>query len=273
MQVKRPTRHAHSESNHGVVGMMHRIVPQPLIGVGLALLATAAIATGWRVALPSMSLRQHATLLVALCLAVVLSRFWPIRIGSATRLYLSSIPLYLLTCAFDPVVAASAVAGSLLVREIATCRECANRSGTILAQVGRWTLLSYGVSSLVHLWSTDYLMIMGVFAGLVLWLGDIITCPLVFAPITRQRPRSIITSAFKQSFIGEMMQYTIAWLCLMLGMSALNSSDGWIAAANVVVTIIFTVVLLYLYLKGEEGLADAQRHLPDLVPQPATSRR
>jgi hypothetical protein len=100
-------------------------------------------------------------------------------------------------------------------------------------------------------------------AAPLLWIGDVLTCPLVFTPATGVRPAKVMAMAARQSYAGELMQYFIAMLTLLLFRTGiLWTGVLWVDVLSLLL-IVAPVILLYLYLKGEDAL---EREAPPLVP-------
>jgi hypothetical protein len=178
----------------------NRSTTKLLVGVPLLIVALAATATTWAIHPPAALSPLEALLLLGLTGVVGGSRLWAVRIGKATRLYITSVPLYLLCCLFSPALAATAIGIGMLAREISVCKECANTAGTIAAQVGRWILLGLGVSAMVSLWPGEYIGYAALLALALLWLGDVLTFPFVFTPVSGQDPLVTAMTAARQSF-------------------------------------------------------------------------
>jgi hypothetical protein len=247
-----------------------RTWPRPLIGVVVLTAAILVTLAAWTSQpLAPLSWHEYA-LLGILALSVVASRRWPIRIGQATRINFASVSLFFLTVLYAPALTALAVGVSMLAAELTVCRECHNTSGDIMAQVGRWTLLACGVSAVVHYWSTDYLVYTGMLAALLLWAGDILTCPVVFSPMTGKDPLATIAFAVRESYLGEMMQYLVAVLSLLFFISGFTSVNFWWADLEGALMIVFPISLLYVYLKSEDEMRRSRLSDEELYgPEPA----
>jgi hypothetical protein len=142
----------------------------------------------------------------------------------------------------------------MLAAELTVCRKCQNTSGDVMAQVGRWALLACGVSGIVHFWSSDYLVYTGMLAALLLWAGDILTCPIVFSPMTGKDPLSVVALVVRQSYLGEMMQYLVAVLSLLFFISGFTSTTLWWADLEGVLMVVLPISLLYVFLKSEDEM-------------------
>jgi hypothetical protein len=251
------------QRNEAVTAPVDHFPPQVVLGALLGLTVVAALVVELTLRQPILGSRADAALLFLLTGAVAGSRLWPIRIGKSTRIYVASIPLYLVTCVFVPPVAALAVGIGMLSREVSVCRACKNAAGSISAQVGRWMLLAFGVSAMVHGFPQAYEGFGLMLAAPLLWIGDVLTCPLVFTPATGVRPAKVMAMAARQSYAGELMQYFIAMLTLLLFRTGiLWTGVLWVDVLSLLL-IVAPVILLYLYLKGEDAL---EREAPPLVP-------
>jgi hypothetical protein len=154
-----------------------------------------------------------AVLATALAVGVVLSYRFPVHIQRSTKVFAASVILFLMASLLDPPLAciSAAVAvfsgswfmrseGSLLLSDIAT--DASRLSLCVLAAsaVAHWTPIA----------GDRPLMLLP--AGLVLWLGDILTAPLIYYPITRDPPTVMIARLFRESGAAEAYQYLLGML-------------------------------------------------------------
>jgi hypothetical protein len=211
---------------------------------------------------PSTIPTRDLALLTVLTLAISGSRMWPVRVGQATRVYVASVPLYLLACLFAPPVAAAAVGMGMLGREISVCRECGNHVGTLAAQVGRWMLISCIVSAVVHAFPSAYLAYAAALGAGLMYAGDVLTSPFVFSPITGIGPRELIGTVVRQSYSGELMQYLIAMLTLLLFRTGILWTGILWVDMLAILMVMLPIVLLYLYLKAEDRARILEEPLP-----------
>jgi hypothetical protein len=104
----------------------------------------------------------------------------------------------------------------------------------------------------MHVVPSAYLVAAGVGAVFLLWAGDVITCPLVLSlPPGAGLPATIWRIA-QRSYLGELMQYLTAFLLFAM----LQTGFDW-SLFLIGPQILVLMVLLYLFLKGEEDLAQA----------------
>jgi HD-GYP domain-containing protein (c-di-GMP phosphodiesterase class II) len=238
-------------------------VLQPQIGIvtlGLALLALGASAgtgaphlRGWI---------NGETLVLAACLlaAVIASHQYPIHIRHNTKVYVCSIPLYLMVALLPPPLAMTVIglgiaAGQLLVR-----RQRGTTWSDTATDAGRWMLLGLLGASVaqLHLPVADGVLreIPLAAAALVLWAGDILSCPLSLGPITKEHPRRIITSVVRQGGMAEAAQHFVGMLGALVVLQQV-----W-----ALILLALPTALIYLVFRKEmdrdtfqllEGMADA----------------
>lgn len=223
-----------------------------LARVGVFVGACLAAVAAWMLARPaSLSVRDQV-LLICLAAGIVASGWFPIHVGSKTNLYVSGLPLYLLAALFAPPLAVGAVAVGMLTREASLCLRCANTVSQIMAQVGRWMLIVLAVSSIMHAVPGAFLVAAGVGAVFLLWLGDVVTCPLVLSLPPGVNLSKTIWRIAQRSYLGELMQYLTAFLLFAMLQTGFDWSLFLIGPQIVVL-----MILLYLFMKGEEDLAQA----------------
>lgn len=242
--------------------------PGQLVGGVLLLTAIGTDLVAWAAERPVPLASTDEALLLMLTAAVGASYWFPIRIGKRTHLYLASIPLYLLCALYAPAVGMTAIGIGLATRELTICRRCNNTPGQVAGQIGRWMLLSFIVSSVVRLWPADYLLFAGALAGVMLWLGDVWTSPLVVLSGPGEGGVRKILRLMRQSYAGELMQYLIGLLTLGL----LGPGSGLLGLVYVP-SIILSVVLLYLYLKAADEMSQSSPALAGEAPAEEQSFR
>jgi hypothetical protein len=149
---------------------------------------------------------------IALIAALVLSNFVSLPLDRGARLWISSIPCFLIAATLAPAAAMAAMGLGMGIKEIAVCRRCGNTASQVAGQVGRWMFLAVIGSALCHL---GPLLLTGAFLGIFLWIGDILTAPLVLSAgtIWFAAPYTI-SGLMKTSWSGEFMQYLSAYFVL-----------------------------------------------------------
>ncbi len=193
---------------------IRRLLPQPLIGVGAVLVAMGVAAGSWAwVPLGGTRGQETTLLLLALCLltALVASYRFPIHIRLGTKVYMGSVVLYLIATLLPPALAATTVFLGSLVGEFSVQASTGNRPSVIATQTGRWVCIALLGSLVAHFPGGDTTVEV-VAAAVVLWAGDILTSPLVLAPITGERPLRIIALVAQGAGPGEGAQYLVGML-------------------------------------------------------------
>jgi len=223
-----------------------RLTPQERIAGELALFAVLTTILTWILWRPTAPSGGDEVILLCLLAAVAGSNHLPVRIGQKTTIYFSSVPLYLLCCLFSPPIAAAATGLAMLTRELSVCKRCGNTPDLIASQVARWTLLSLGVSIVVHQWPADYVFYTGTLAAALLWAGDIATCIFIFPSRSSAGPVATMVAVARETYALELMQYLIALFVLML----LRSGSPWVLGIAYMPMILLSLLLLYLYLRS-----------------------
>lgn len=246
-------------------GLFGRNRAAALIGLAVFVPAITLVFVSLLVGRPVINSAADGGLLIFLVSAVASSRLWPIRVGRATALYVATVPLYLLACLFSPPIAAASVGVGMLARETSACRVCANSAGSVLTQVGRWILLTFLASAAVHAWSTSYLGYSILLAVAILWIGDILTSPLILSPVIGTPPFQTIVTVARQTYSGELIQYLIAMMTVLLFRTGiLWTGIIWVDVLAAMM-LVSPLLLLYLYLQGEDSA-------PQVPSTPAGSR-
>ncbi|HKO23444.1 MAG TPA: HAMP domain-containing sensor histidine kinase [Chloroflexota bacterium] len=195
---------------------LRRLLPQPLVGAGTVALAVLALAVAWfRAPLRIGGPQTVPVMLVALGLvsALVVANRFPIPIRRQQKIYMASVPVYLLAVLVPPPLAATAAGVGTLLGELVMRARRGNSAGTIASEVGRRALVVLLGALVAHLPAEGALhTVLWVGAALVLGAGDIITCPLVLAPLTGEPPLKIIVAAAQQASLMEGAQYLMGLL-------------------------------------------------------------
>lgn len=146
-----------------------------------------------------------------LLLAAIVSHVFPVHIRHNTKINVSSVPLYLMVILLSPALAAAAVGLSVLADGLMFRVQRGNYLSDIATEVGRWIVVTFCGSAVAHLpalqgsLSALHLLV----GGAVLWVGDILSSPLVLAPISGESPRSIVLTMAREAGPAEAAQYLV----------------------------------------------------------------
>jgi signal transduction histidine kinase len=126
---------------------------------------------------------------------------------------MASVPYYLLAVLVPPALAATAAGVGALLGELSTRAQRGISAGDIASEVGRRVLVVLLGALVVHLPGEGALRtVLLVGAAVVLCAGDIVTCPLVLAPMTGEPPLKIIVAVAQQASLMEGAQYLLGLL-------------------------------------------------------------
>ena len=199
------------------------IMRQPLVATSMA--AFAILGMGAALLLGLFSAAQPPTGLIfgaggILSGIVLLAYAFPVYIRHNTKICLTSIPLFLLAAVLPPVLAGCWTFLAVLAAE----RLVQGRRGTAIADIvtnaSRWSLLTFAASAVAqlplggHTGMTPAVMLVA--AGVLLWVGDLATLPIVLIPVSGEHPARIIASTVKEGGLAEASQYAIAVMGIAL---------------------------------------------------------
>jgi signal transduction histidine kinase len=191
-----------------------------------------------------------ALLALGLVIAIVVATRFPIHIRRKTKVHMASVPFYLLAVLVPPALAATAAGVGALLGELSVRAQRGNSAGDIASEVGRRVLVVLLGALVAHLpWEGTLHTVPLVGAAIVMGVGDIVTCPLVLAPMTGEPPLKIIAAVARQASLMEGAQYLLGLL-------------GVLAAAKQVWALALLTLptgLVYLSFRATVQAEDAQQ--------------
>jgi len=223
--------------------------PQPAIGGVTATLALGALVGAWRG--PTRGMEGHDALLAVLLLVLISAAFqWPLHIQRQTKVYMTSVPYYLLAVLVAPPLAATAAGLGALMGELSVRRRRGNTGSFVASQVGRRTLVVL-LGALVADRLGDVGMRVPALLGaaVVLEGGDIVTCPLSLAPLWGERPRRVLVLVARKASVIEAAQYLLGVLGALAARQQL-----WTA-----ILLVLPTVLVYLAFRAMARAEEARR--------------
>jgi hypothetical protein len=220
-----------------------------------ALLAlTVAWSQGLGMAGPENTM-QTTLVAVGLVIAVVLAFRFPIHIRHDTKIYMGSVPLYLIVALLPPPLAATMVGVAIVTGELMVRPQRGTFLSDIATEAGRWTLIALPAALFAHthpiLPASFHHAARFTGAAFILWLGDILTCPLVIVPVSGEPPLRIIMRAAREAGLPEAAQY-------MVGVLGAVVSFGQMSA---LVLIALPTALVYLAFKRVKEMQESTRQL------------
>lgn len=154
--------------------------------------------------------------------ALLLSNFISLPVGAKARIWLFNIPVLLIAALFPPPVAMVLVGMGIGAKEILVCRRCANTAAQAAGQTGRWMFLAFFGAVVAHLGGV---LITGVLLCPLLWLGDVLTAPLV---VSFGSLSATVKRLLTQTWEDELMQYMTAYFMLPF---FVNQDGQWLLPA------------------------------------------
>jgi hypothetical protein len=192
-------------------------LPQPAIAVTVMSLAAAVVVRSWLTPATVLTGRQSPLewgIAAGLAVSLVLTQQFPIHVRHNSKINVATVPLYLMAVLLPlPLAVLSALAG-LTYGELSLKSERGGYYSDIATQAGRWTLVVAAGAltnhALAALAVTPALPL--VVTAVVLWLGDMLSTPLVIGPITREAPPVVVAGMVREAGGLEAGQYLIGIL-------------------------------------------------------------
>lgn len=232
---------------------LERVVPQPLIGAVTIALALIMVTVGWLASSPASTSSSSVLVALYLVVTVVLSRQLPIHVRYNTKLYVDSVPLFLIAVLLPPPLAATAAGLGILAAELAV----RSRTGLYFADIatitGSWMAVVFAGSLAAHVpvpnRALEVLVLLA--AAIVLLLGHIVTSPLLFSPMNGEQPLRVIVNIAQEAGPAEATQYLVGVL------GALAAMQQVLALA----LLPLPTILVYLAFKSAKEMHDGTRQL------------
>jgi hypothetical protein len=231
------------------------LLTQPTVGIITAVAGIIAMLESWVLAPPrlSSSLGETAMLALWLMAGLSLSYQFPVHIRYTTKIQMGSVPLYLMAVLLPPPVAAAAVGLGTVVGEWGVRKQRGTYPSDMASQAGRWTVVVLLGSLVAHL-QTGGLVAHGLlltFTALLLLAGDILTTPLIVAPLTGERPRHIVVETGRGIGLPEAGQYFMGLMGAILA-----AQDIW-----AITLLLLPTALVYRVSKRAKEMHESTRLL------------
>jgi diguanylate cyclase (GGDEF)-like protein len=200
-----------------------RLFPQPgvaMITISLAMLAMIAglMVRGVTLGSEPLGLVFGALALVG---AIVLAYQYPIHIRLHLKVQGSTIVYYLIAVLLPLPLAVAAAGLGTLVGELSVRRQRKLQASDIVTAVGRWMLLVLLGTLVANIpVSEDFALAMPIACALVLAAGDLVTLPLILAPMTGERPLRMLRPLAAETVLPEGVQYLLGFLGVLVAQRA-----------------------------------------------------
>ncbi len=201
-------------------GWLARWRSQPLVAVAIGALAALGLGgsywpylhrPGGASTLGSLPLLLCA---MALLVCVVLAYKFPIHLRFQLKIYMTSVPLYLMAVLLPPPLAATLAGAGMLTGELMVQAERKNYPSDIATNVARWIPVALLSSLVAHgpldLGPAGVLALLA--AAVVMQLGDLLTMPLLLGPMGGERPLRLLMPLLRDGGLAEAAQYLLGLL-------------------------------------------------------------
>jgi putative nucleotidyltransferase with HDIG domain len=234
---------------------LRRFFPQPSIAIVTGACALIAIAAAWTfVPLQTHSgpLELQTILTLLLAAAILLTYNFPLHLRLGSKIYMSSVVYFLLACLLPLPLALSAGAIGCLAGELSVRSKTGNYPSDIATIVSRLVIVLLLTSIVAHLpvHGVEAHGVLFVAAAGIMWIGEHVSVPLIFYPITGERPATIVKTMVKEGGLIEGSELLIG----LLGVYAARQ-EVWSLALLVLPT-----GLVYYSFKRAKEMDDGTRH-------------
>jgi putative nucleotidyltransferase with HDIG domain len=206
-------------------------------------LAVPLLSVVWFAYLAGQSARPNSADLILAGVFVALtvaSYHYPIYLRHTTKLYVMSVPLFLMAATLQLPLAATSAALAVGTGELLVRSRRDSYLSDVATHVGRWIVIVLIGSACIHLpvgenqiAARGALLIVG---ACVMWLGDMLSIPLAVSPISGEHPRRIIVASIREAGLIEAFQYAV-------GLVAATASlvQPWLLVLFVLPTVVIFV--------------------------------
>lgn len=221
----------------------------------MAVMAVAGVAGSWivggRSVIVSSPMAPQLSLSLLLIGLVVLAYQFPVHLPDHKKMWISSPALLAMAVLLPPALAVTGIGLAILSGELVTRPKRGTYLSDIAAQTGRWIVVGLTASLIAHM-PIGYHEVPLLLAAASMWLGDIVTLPVVIAPISDENPAKIVVGFLKDGALLEAAQY-LGGLVILLALSGsvalvalapLTAAVGYLACSSL------TAVTLLSYVRS-----------------------
>ena len=228
------------------------LAPQPLVGIITSVLAGAVLVAAW---LPAGGSARSLTsvsgaVTVVLVGAISVAYRFPLPLGRQTKVQMGSVPYYLLAVLMPlPLATLGAGVGAVL-GELSVKRQRGTTVSDLATTAGRRVLVEVLGSTVAHLPTTAQTHVL-VLVGVVIVMGatDLLTFPLVLAPMRGERPLRVIAAVAQDAALMEGTQYLLGLLAALVAAEQVGA----------VALVALPTALVYLAFRAMAQGAEAQQ--------------
>jgi HD-GYP domain-containing protein (c-di-GMP phosphodiesterase class II) len=194
------------------------VPPQPLTAIAASGLALAGLAWSLAARPPSVAAPADWITIAAglgfLAAVLVWAGTHPLHLRHQTKIYLATLPLYLIAVLAPPPVAAVAAGAGVLIAQLKMRPQTENLPSDIATAVSRWSLIVLAASTVAHLPGADgwpLALRLGGTAALMYAL-DVLTVAFELSPMSGEPPSKIVGAVVRSGGLYEWAQYLVAIL-------------------------------------------------------------
>ncbi|HEV3309722.1 MAG TPA: hypothetical protein VG815_04310, partial [Chloroflexota bacterium] len=194
-------------------------MPQPLVAtLSWGALGAGAIAydlSGWQ---PVQTGGTWTNLAVAptLMVAVGLAFRFPIHVRHNLKLYMATVPLFILAAAVTPVVAAAFAGAGWFAGEVMARKHTGAYITDMLTGTARYAAVVLMTSIVAHAAILPNFSVRLLTAICVFWVAEALTLPVAVCPINGEPPIQVIVAFTREAGPAEVSQYALGLIGALL---------------------------------------------------------
>ncbi len=211
---------------------LSRLLPQPLTAILISILALSVLTAPW-IAAPTIALNSISVKVILLAIflagAIIGAGMHPIHLQHNMKVFLTTIPLYVMAMLLPPTLAAFAAGISILTVQLLT-RHSGNTPSDIATATARWVIIAF-----LSAWVTQVaaamqypLPLVLLSVAVIMFTCDIITAALEIAPMSGEPPWRVIVSLLREISLPEGAQYVMGMLAVLAALQQAWSLILWV---------------------------------------------
>jgi putative nucleotidyltransferase with HDIG domain len=212
---------------------LRRCIPQPLTAIVACILALSILIVPW-LATPFIAVNaagvQVGLLAIFLAAAVIGAGMYPIHIRHNTKIFLTTVPLYVAVILLPPTVAAIAGGASILTLQLLTRSRGGNLPSDIATATSRWVIVAFLSAWVTRRAASDHIPLPLVLVGIAVFMFtcDIVTGAFEIAPMSGEAPWRMMAILLREAGLPEGAQYLIGMLATLAAMQQAWSLVLWL---------------------------------------------
>ncbi len=203
--------------------LLRRIFPQPLFGIiaiALGALALSLASSQAAVDPRAAVLPSHLTLAGGLVTAVLIAERFPLHLRYHIKLYITTIPLFLIAVLLPPALATVCAGTAILISEWLARASKGNRYSDVVTAAGRWMVIGFVTSAVAGTplnlpFGFPLALLLG---AVVMFLLDMLSVSFEISAMSGESPVFVLNETLRASALAEIVQYSVGLVAALAAM-------------------------------------------------------